>query len=322
MTQGNHWLAGTSFLSLFGEAIEGTEKALADRLDRRGELDRPEDVITTVLIEMLQARLGTVNAALRDLSTSRHNQPAVSKFDFSVCDMRDPKGDALGADLAFIFRVRWDREFTSERGILVQAKRLGPLSSRTIRRLDREVRQRFGISAEEFEDYVRHSLPPPFHPPRLRRARFPWIFWPGLALAPSEDAPLGDFPIDQAQLDQLLDVVSSYYLFYDHPLPHLTLPCIQALTVKGLVDGARTPEIYRASALRHSTSLTDLLVDQFVGCRIGEWNRNFEQLAAIADQKRVGRLDTPQGDFNVHVWNVAFIVLLEITLLPVAYEGE
>ena len=106
MALNTHWLSGTSFLALFTEAIEGTEKTLADRLDRRGELDRPEDVLTTVLIETLQTRLETVNGALRDLSTSRPNQPAVSKFDFAVCDMRDPKSDVLGADGAFLLRVR------------------------------------------------------------------------------------------------------------------------------------------------------------------------------------------------------------------------
>ncbi|QDU68203.1 hypothetical protein [Engelhardtia mirabilis] len=321
MTQDKHWLGGTSFLPLFSEAIEGTEKLLADRLDRRGEIDRSEDILTTILIETLQSRLDTVNGSLRDLSASRPNQPAVSKFDFSICDMRDPKGDALGADFAFIFRVRWDHEFVSERGILVQAKRLGPLSVRTVRRLNREVERRFGVSAEELEGMA-HFLPGPFRPPRLRRSRFPWLFWPGLGFAFGEDTPLGDFPIDQKQLDELLQIASSYYLFYDHPLPHMTLPCIQALTVKGLVAGGKTSEICRPSAVRHSTSLTDLLVNQFVGCRIGEWNRQFEQLASIADQHRVGGLEGPRGDFNVHVWNVRFVVMLEISLLPEAYQGE
>jgi len=321
MPADQHWLSGTSFLPLFSEALEGTERLLADRLDRRGELDRPEDVLTTVLIETLQTRLETVNGSLRDLSTSRANHPAVSKFEFAVCDMRDPKGDALGADGAFIFRVRWDREFVSERGILVQAKRLGPLSGRSLRRLEREVQRRYGVSADELEDYIRHYFPP-FRPPRLRRARIPWPLWPAHALGAHEDALLGDFPVDRKQLNDLLQVVSSYYLFYDYPLPHLTLPCVQALTVRGLVEGARSDEIYRASVLRHATSLTDLVVNELVGCRIGEWNQNFQQLAEIADQHRVGRLDTPQGDFNVHVWSVGFVVLLEITLLPVPYEGE
>lgn len=69
MPANQHWLSGTSFLPLFSEAIEGTERLLADRLDRRGELDRPEDVLTTVLIETLQTKLDTVNGSLRDRST-------------------------------------------------------------------------------------------------------------------------------------------------------------------------------------------------------------------------------------------------------------
>ncbi|MCP4966202.1 MAG: hypothetical protein GY926_13335 [bacterium] len=323
MTAHDHWLQGTSFLSLLHEAVQGAERLLADRMDQRGEIERQEDVLTTVLVEELQRRLETVNGAIRDLSGSREGHPSVSKFDFSVCDMRDPKGDALGADIAFILRVRWDREFTSERGILIQAKRLGPLSDRTLRRIDSETQRQFGITSAEMEDYLLHMFPVPIRPPSLRRARHPWLFWLGSIGNAGNGAALGDFRIDKKQLDELVrSAVSSYYLFFDHPVPHLTLPCVQAHTVAGLASAVQGNHIGRLSVLRHATSLTGLLVDEFVGCRIGEWNQQFQQLAEIADQNRIGRLDTPRGDFNVHVWNVRYVVTMEVSLIPISNYGE
>lgn len=322
MTENKHWLRGTGFLSLLTGAIEGTEMALAHRL-AAGEVERDEDVLTTVLMETLQERLRTVSAALHDLPTSHPSQPTVSRFDFSICDMRKSgRADAIGADVAFVLRVRWEPEFVSERGILVQAKRLGPLAERTLQRLDEEAIRYWGIHLTELEDLLSPFLVRGPLPPRLRRARFPWIYWPLIPLAGPGGFVLGDFPVDQDQLETLLHIASSYYLFYDYPVPHLTLPCVQALTVQGLLRGAGGDAVRRDAVLRQSMSLNDLLVHQFVGCRIGEWNSAFAQLAAIADRGRGGRLAVPDGDFQVHVWKVHFVVLLEITLLPLVPDHE
>jgi hypothetical protein len=323
MLERKHWLSGSSFLPLLNEAVQSVERDISDRLDRRGELDRPEPTITTVLIENLQARLDAVRGNLRDLQNFRANQPAVSRFDFTVCDMQSGNRDVLGADLAFIFRTRWQNEFITRRGILLQAKRLGPLSQRTIRRLDEESRRVYGMPLEAWEEMYWHMVPRRFRVPPLRRARAPWPYLPSMLATSAEDIVLGDFPIDTDQLDFLLShVVSSYYLFYDYPIPHMTLPCVQALTIKGLVDAGRSSDIYRSSVLRHAMPLTELLVHEFVGCRIGEWNWSFAQLEAIADQNRVGPIETPQGDFNVHAYNVSYTVVMEITLIPSPYEAE
>ena len=321
MLERKHWLNRSSILPLLHEAIETVERTITNRLDVRGELERAEPIITTVLMESLERSLDSVSNNLRDLQESRTNQPAVSRFEFTICDMQPGNRDVLGADVAFVFRTRWDNEFTSKRGILLQAKRLGPMAARTRRQLDQETRRNYGVSLEEWEDFVMHvgfrRLP---RPPR---ARIPLAFLSPWLVA-NDERLFGDFSIDTKQLDYLLsNVVSSYYLFYDFPDQHLMLPCVQALTIKGLVDGINGSDVSRASVFRHAMSLTELLVQEFIGCRIGEWNHSFEQLEHIADQRRVGPVETPQGDFNVHAYNVSFIVLLDMTLLPSAtYESE
>lgn len=322
MLDRKHWLKGSSFLPLFHEAVEAVERTIADRLDRRAELERPEETITTILIESLQHRLEGVKRNLQDLQQYHPNQPAVSRFDFAICDMQSANRDVLGADFAFIFRVRWDNELISRRGILVQAKRLGPLSQRTIRRMDQEFRRVCGVGLDElWEAYS--DLPRSFRVPPLSRARIPWLHFPSMLAAIPDDAVFGSFSINIDQLELLIsNVVSSYYVFYDYPLRHMTLPCVQALTIKGLVEAARGSEISRSAVLRHSMSLTELLAYEFVGCRVGEWNSSFSQLERIADQNRVGSIDTPQGDFNVHAYNVSYVILVEIVLLPSPYETE
>jgi hypothetical protein len=306
MFDNSHWLNGSAFVSHLKSAIDSAVSEVCDGLDDRKLIDQEEEKLSYNLFSTLTQHLRTLQEAIKSNPGKRQDfsatRPELATFDLSTIDLQG-KHDIHGADFAFLFRANWGNEFVSKRGILVQAKRINAPRKEQIRLL----KDQYGdISDPAFRFPTLQIME------TLSQAGLPMRSDFVTAQVLRNGRHVGEYTIDTDQLTQLLEVVSSYYLFFDNPISHRTIPCVQALTVKGLCDAkpGKTRTLNRASVLRHAISLSHLLVNELVGCRIGEWNDKFQSLERIAISDSVA----PYDGTIVTPYSVRYLVDLDITV--------